>query len=599
MRNLSRIAPVALAIGMLMATAPAVVGAQEPATAGPPTDYSQLQGLSQPIYTTSRQAFEVRGHDGINLYVEVVKPNNAPEGSRFPVVLEASPYHGTLADRDGTRILPDPKVGGNSIGLTGYFAPRGYAVAMMDLRGTGRSEGCLDHIGGNDAKDLKTVIEWLADQPWSNGRVGMAGHSYVGATQAVAAAQNPRGLVTIVPSAGLARMYDHQFQFGVPYFLQWAGPQWSYEGIAMARHLPAAATPATNLLFGASGDNFGNDMEYFGCGWPNSALTAGHGQATGQAQGWHAARDWEAGAAAWKGHIFMVHGVNDNAARIPAAEWFFKDRDPRPTDKVWLGQWDHGSNCCPNRRGMQWTFALHAWYDHHLMQRTWTDENGVEQPIDTGPPVEVFVNDNAAIQARQETYTADWWPGPQTTVELHAVAADNSLSTTVPAAGSKSYTAAAVSVGPVQNEQSGRFVEFTSAPLEQDMLLLGPPPDLTLAASITGQRLNMIATLYASNGATRRAINYCAINPELRNGIYTSSPIVPGQEMQLKPQCFTIGSIVRAGETLVLKIGGASPHHVSWWAADAQVTVYTGPGKTSIKLPAIPSPVLYTDVLEA
>ncbi len=61
---------------------------------------------------------------------------------RYPVILEASPYHGTLADRDGTRILPEPRdAGGRSRGLTGYFAPRGYAVVMMDLRGTGRAVG--------------------------------------------------------------------------------------------------------------------------------------------------------------------------------------------------------------------------------------------------------------------------------------------------------------------------------------------------------------------------------------------------------------------------------------------------------------------------
>ena len=58
---------------------------------------------------------------------------------------------------------------------------------------------------------------------WSNGRVGMTGHSYVGSTPSVAAAQRPTGLKTIVPSAGLASMYHHQFQAGVPYFLQWTG----------------------------------------------------------------------------------------------------------------------------------------------------------------------------------------------------------------------------------------------------------------------------------------------------------------------------------------------------------------------------------------
>ena len=165
------------------------------------------------------------------------------------MILESSPYHGTLADRDGTRILPEPRnADGKSVGLTGYFAPRGYAVVMMDLRGTGRSEGCLDHLGAKDARDLEQIVEWAASQSWSNGRVGMTGHSYVGSTPSVAAAQRPTGLATIVPSAGLASMYQHQFQAGVPYFLQWAGPIEAYEQIAIERKLPG-------------GDDFGNNLE--------------------------------------------------------------------------------------------------------------------------------------------------------------------------------------------------------------------------------------------------------------------------------------------------------------------------------------------------
>jgi putative CocE/NonD family hydrolase len=579
-------------------------GSSEPQ---PPVDYSETQGLSQPIYTTERKSYEVPAHDGINLYVEVEMPKNAPAGSRFPVIFEASPYHGVNATRIGDRILPYPKVSNASIGLSGYFAPRGYAVAFMNLRGTGRSEGCLDHLAGNDAKDLETVIEWLADQPWSNGRIGMAGHSYVGATQVVAAAQNPRGLVTIVPSAGLAGMYDHQFQMGVPYFLQYAGPQWSYEGIAMARHLPAPLSPATGVLFGNAGDNFGNDMQYFGCGWQNSAFTAGHGQVTGMGQAWHAARDWRMGAAAWKGDVFMVHGVNDNAARIPAAEWFFKYRDSadHPGDKVWLGQWDHTSSQM-NFRRMQWTLALHAWFDNKLMQRTWTDANGVQHEVDTGPPVEVFVNDvqggggsSTAIGEFQHTYTASSWPGPQESLTLYPVAGDNSLAATAPAtSGTKAYTSAAVNAGPNAAVQpAGTFVEFTSAPLAEDTLLVGPPPELKLHASVTGQRLNIITTLYAENEGTRRAINYCAMNAELRNGIYSSSPIIPGEEMRLEPQCFTIGGLVRAGEQLVLRVGAASPHHLGTWTVDPQVTIYTGPGKSSLTLPAVTDPVLFPDVL--
>ena len=85
-------------------------------------------------------------------------------------------------------------------------------------------------------------------------------------------------------------------------------------------------------------------------------------------------RDATKEATAFKGHVFLVHGVNDNAARVAGMQWF-TDRGGREGDKIWLGQWDHGSGCCPTRRGIQWTYALHAWFDKHLMQRD----------VETGP----------------------------------------------------------------------------------------------------------------------------------------------------------------------------------------------------------------------
>ena len=109
------------AVAALLSTAalaaPAAAGSERA-----PVDYTKVAGLSQPAHATERKSFEVPMTDGINLYVEVVKPKG--EGA-YPVILEASPYHGTVADRDGTRIFPDPRDGDKKLGLTGYFAPRG------------------------------------------------------------------------------------------------------------------------------------------------------------------------------------------------------------------------------------------------------------------------------------------------------------------------------------------------------------------------------------------------------------------------------------------------------------------------------------------
>ena len=69
-------------------------------------------------------------------------------------------------------------------------------------------------------------------------------------------------------------------------------------------------------------------------------------------------------------------------------QWF-TNRAGRAGDKLWLGQWDHGIGCCPNRRGEQWTAALHAWFDRQLAGRD----------VETGPAVEVFMSDGTFEEA--------------------------------------------------------------------------------------------------------------------------------------------------------------------------------------------------------
>jgi predicted acyl esterase len=507
-----------------------------------------------------------------------VRPNDP--GKRFPVILEASPYHGTLADREGRRILPEPHgPDGVSLGLTGYFAPRGYAVVMVDLRGTGQSEGCLDHLGPKDGLDLKTIVEWAASQPWSNGRVGMTGHSYVGSTPSLAASMQPQGLATIVPSAGLARMYDHQFQAGVPYFLQWAGPMEAYEQIALERHLPG-------------GDNELRDMQYAGCGIPNSSLVDGESQLSGAYGPWQAERDWTAEATAAPIPVFMVHGVNDNAARVPGMQWFtdrqayWTGRADRPADKIWLGQWDHGSGCCPTRRGIQWTYALHAWFDKHLAGRR----------VNTGPPVEVFLSDAEQLQmgivSRTEILTGTSWPGSPTPVQLFTSAA-GTLGTSAPvSAGSVSF--AGDPRGFTRPQETGG-VTFSTAPLVGDWLLAGLP-ELSLVASMTAPRIHLIGNLYdEAPSGERRRISQFAMNPELRDGIANPKPVLAGVRYTLEPPGFAMAHELRAGHKLVLRVTASDPDKVPTFAVDPHITVFTGLGGTTLTVPLVQGATLYPD----
>lgn len=546
-------------------------------------DYSRITGLSKSVFSTTTSRFFLPMADGRKVYMEVTRPKAK---GRFGVILEASPYHGTVYGRDGTRILPQPVDGkGQPLGLKRYFPPRGYAVAMMDLRGTGKSQGCLDLLGPRDASDIKIVVEWLARQPWSNGRVGMVGHSYPGSTPMLGAAKRAKGLVTIVPSAGVSHMYEHLFHNGVHWAGTYGGGIVAYNQLALFRALPPDVIPSEAMtalpVQGATGDNFGNDPQESACGVPQSPAFTGESLLSGQRVAWHEERDWRAGAAGWRGTVFLVHGVNDANARITGMEWLYRHARHN-ADKVWIGQWHHGSGCCPNQRGTQWTFALHAWLDKQLLQRK----------VDTGPTVEAFVNaeetDAAGLDARGQVLEGKSWPMRARTVSFDAVP-DGSLTRGNAADGEVSFTGDAFGFAGV--------AEFVSAPLTADLVVAGLP-ELRVAWSQTLPRVHSIANvLVRSKSGDERRISNCAINPELRNGLDTMTPVVPGERMDLRLQCFTMAHRLRRGDRLVLRVSTSDFEHTPVFAFDPRVTVFTGRNATSLRLPVVTGPKLFSDTL--
>ena len=130
--------------------------------------------------------------DGTVLLADVFRPEH--EG-RYPVLLSRTPYD-------------------KSSNATAYAwmnpirpASNGYVVVVQDVRGRFASEGRFSpfHQEVNDGFDS---VEWAAVQPWSNGRVGMYGLSYLGATQWLAAASTPPNLQCILPGVTASDYYD-------------------------------------------------------------------------------------------------------------------------------------------------------------------------------------------------------------------------------------------------------------------------------------------------------------------------------------------------------------------------------------------------------
>ena len=128
--------------------------------------------------------------------------------------------------------------------------------------------------------------------------------------------------------------------------------------------------------------------------------------------------------------------------------------------------------------------------------------------------------------------------------------------------------------------------------------MIAGQPTLKLAASVTSPRVHLIANLFdeSPDGDWRR-ISQCTINPELRNGLAQRSLVVPGERYDMKPPCFAMAHHLRAGHRLVLRVTTSDPDKVPMFAQDLQVTVFTGPGATSVDVPVVPSPTLYPDTV--
>jgi predicted acyl esterase len=101
----------------------------------------------------------------------------------------------------------------------GHWCPHGYAVAVVDCRGAYLSEGNMQYWGTPTANDGHDVVEWLARQAWSNGRIGMSGNSQLAMIQwAIAATSKPSHLAAIAPWEGLVDCYlDNTAAGGIPF----------------------------------------------------------------------------------------------------------------------------------------------------------------------------------------------------------------------------------------------------------------------------------------------------------------------------------------------------------------------------------------------
>ncbi|HEY6944547.1 MAG TPA: CocE/NonD family hydrolase [Candidatus Acidoferrum sp.] len=159
---------------------------------------------------TVERGMAAKMRDGVTLRADIYRPK---ADGKFPVLLVRTPY-----DKQGIM----------NFGLRA--AERGYVVIAQDVRGRFTSEGEW-YPFKNESQDGYDTVEWAAALPYSNGKVGMFGGSYVGATQYLAAISKPPHLAGICPTVTASNYHDGwTYQGGA--FEQWFNESWS-SGLAL------------------------------------------------------------------------------------------------------------------------------------------------------------------------------------------------------------------------------------------------------------------------------------------------------------------------------------------------------------------------------
>jgi predicted acyl esterase len=183
--------------------------------------------------------------DGGYLAADVFRPD---DDDQHPVLLAASPYAKGLPFAQAYRhqwtslVRDHPEVMNRSSGtyqVWEYPDPErwvshGYVCVRIDTRGTGASPGDIDFFSPQETRDLYTCVEWAGTRPWSSGKVGMLGISYLACNQWQVAALRPPHLAAICPWEGASDYYREFSHHGgiVSEFI----PYWAPNQVATVQH---------------------------------------------------------------------------------------------------------------------------------------------------------------------------------------------------------------------------------------------------------------------------------------------------------------------------------------------------------------------------
>ncbi|HUR69784.1 MAG TPA: CocE/NonD family hydrolase [Candidatus Thermoplasmatota archaeon] len=499
-------------------------------------DTSQLSMRTYELEETTIE--KLPSFDGTKLHVEVTLPTGP---GPWPTVISSSPYN--HADR----------LASGQPAMWAYFtndwAQRGYAVINADVRGYGFSEGCVEVWSENEQKDQAFLVDWVAQQPWSDGNVGFYGQSYVATTPVEAAVQAPDALKAIIAVAPVADSYNDWHFGGVPNGED-AESSLEYQLIGMGEGISTDPT-----------DYMPSDPQYLldraDNGVCDPTLTAEANDPRALYDAFYVERNFSARAGDVKAAVLYTQGFEDSnvkSALIP--DWFTNLQSPK------LGLFGHWIHQHPTRADNEALFLL--WFDQYV--------KGKPVGFEKLDPVRVTTNDG------RERTAKEWPPADGQAFTLALDPAGGTLAS-APAEGS-----ATIFMDPGRNTLP---VSLSDLPLPTLLAMKGEP--LTAPVHFAGQgKVDIDATLEHAQNAYVAAYLYQTVGDETslvtwgmfnlahRNGHDTYAPVQPMERVHVGIPLLPTEWVFPAGATLSLEIRGAG---VMDWALvkpvePGELTVY-------------------------
>ncbi len=496
--------------------------------------------------------------DGVSVAADLFLPDGPDP---VPAVFSYYPYR------------KDDYIGAFAGSAIEYFANHGYASLLVDFRGLGNSGGIAhDAFSAPEAQDGYDIVEWLAEQPWCDGNVGIWGISYGGIMSFKTAAERPPHLKAMVPIMGSLDIYHDWFYPGGCFNCLGAST-WAGSMVALQLMPPTYQDPE-GRWYDVWLERIENTDPYL-LPWRK-----------------HPARDeyWqskEIDASRIEIPTFLIGGWRDLFPELMVRAYEQIDA-PR---KLLMGPWLHTLPDLDETATTDYLAEMCRWWD------TWL--KGVDNGLRDEPPVTIYVQGAGVWRDEQEWPVArteereiflvagrrlELQPGPGESVEYTA---DPSVGT---AAGLWDPMSLGVGLPLDQSGDDARSIAFTGDPLAEPLEITGSPVAVVHCAVEEGDDADLVVKL-------------CEVSPEGYSTLITTgwlkathresheepAPLTAGEVREYTVQLWATSYRVPAGHRLRVSVACADFPRIWPTLTNPRIRLEAGGAHPSaIRLPVVP-----------